>query len=88
MGVAAGGCQADVADRRLHQMRRRTAVEGVADMGVAQPVGGDRRGEAGPLGGPLAMMVILRLVAVGSPKPLPGDNLTRCPAGVLGWCEP
>ena len=39
MGVAAGGGQAGMADRRLHQMRRRTAVERVADMGMAQPVG-------------------------------------------------
>jgi hypothetical protein len=53
MGVAAGGCQAGVADRRLHQMRRCTAVESVADMGMAQPVGGNCRREAGPLGGPL-----------------------------------
>ena len=42
-----------MADRRLHQMRGRAAVESVADMGMAQLVGRNCRPEAGPLGSPL-----------------------------------
>ena len=40
-----------MAERLLHQVNRRAAVEGVAGVGVAQPVGADRILEARPSGG-------------------------------------
>lgn len=38
VGIAAGGCEAGVSDRGLHQVRRGAAVKGVADVGVPEPV--------------------------------------------------
>ena len=39
MGIAAGGGQAGVADGLLHEVGGGAMVEGMGDMGVAQPVG-------------------------------------------------
>lgn len=46
--VAGGGGKGGVAEGPLHLMHGRAAVQGVAGVGVAQPVGGDGGLEAGP----------------------------------------
>ena len=47
MGVAAGGGQALVAKRLLHEVGRRAAVEGVRGVRVAEPVRRDVLFDAG-----------------------------------------
>ena len=60
MGVAARRRQAGVSDRSLHQVRWGAAVEGVADVGVPEPVRRHGRGQAGALGRNLDDAVHLR----------------------------
>lgn len=64
--VAAGGGDAGVAERRLHQADRRPVVERVRSMGVPQPMGADRAGQAGTAGGALDDSVHRRLVEVAA----------------------
>ena len=49
MEVAAGGGDGGVAEGGLHQMNRRAAVQSVAGVSVAEPVGRDAEFDAGAL---------------------------------------
>jgi hypothetical protein len=75
-------------DRRLHQMRRRAAIERVGNVGVAQVVRRDLARQAGPRRGPLHDPVDLRRIerAALSPR-FRGDLRAAWPPGMRNGLE-